>query len=282
MLQNLDNFVTRGKINGNTILGPTRYNGKEIAKTLTSVAGAAYLFLNRRSIESSFGINHSVEVLANSIEATITPLASIYFRVHGIAVARKTALFWKNHVELWTEIEILGILKDQQQKKMFDSLPRQYLLNFLAFAIPLVIYSFAVLVIVVYSFFTYLYICVWEMEQFSLIICIVTATPIFLYGISLFHFGTASAKLINNAKKLGLSLEDVPLQHVALELRQKILLLSIRFSNNPPSISPGNFFVLDRPLLTVVLGAVTTYLIVLVQFRGPDAETKQFGNYSLT
>ncbi|CAG7671474.1 unnamed protein product [Allacma fusca] len=54
------------------------------------------------------------------------------------------------------------------------------------------------------------------------------------------------------------------------ELKLKIQMLALKLSTNPPQVSPGHYFILDRNSLTAVLACITTYIIILLQFQVSD------------
>ncbi|CAG7716038.1 unnamed protein product [Allacma fusca] len=54
------------------------------------------------------------------------------------------------------------------------------------------------------------------------------------------------------------------------DLQKNVLMMTLRLTSNPPTISPGNYFNVDRSLLTSIVCSLTTYLIILVQFRDSE------------
>ncbi|CAG7716076.1 unnamed protein product [Allacma fusca] len=57
---------------------------------------------------------------------------------------------------------------------------------------------------------------------------------------------------------------------ISKHLFMKVSTMTLKLSTNAPTISPGQFFKVDRHLITSILAAITTYIVILIQFEAGD------------
>ncbi|CAL8118178.1 unnamed protein product [Orchesella dallaii] len=88
--------------------------------------------------------------------------------------------------------------------------------------------------------------------------------------VTLFYLGTSATEMATEADASITAVKDIPLSSINPILKQKVMLHFQQALAVPLVVSPGGFFSLNREMLTSVAGALTTYLIVLIQFRGSE------------
>ncbi|CAL8118078.1 unnamed protein product [Orchesella dallaii] len=87
---------------------------------------------------------------------------------------------------------------------------------------------------------------------------------------ALFYLGTSATEMASEADASITAVRDIPLSSINPILKQKVMLHYQQALAVPLVVSPGGFFSLNREMLTSVAGALTTYLIVLIQFEGSE------------
>ncbi|CAG7678317.1 unnamed protein product [Allacma fusca] len=86
----------------------------------------------------------------------------------------------------------------------------------------------------------------------------------------MYYTGTWCSRVTSSSKSVLSKLYSLNDSTFHPELRSKIQKLILKLSTNPPKISPGQFFILDRNSLTTILASITTYIIILLQFEVSD------------
>ncbi|CAG7678318.1 unnamed protein product [Allacma fusca] len=86
----------------------------------------------------------------------------------------------------------------------------------------------------------------------------------------MYYTGTWCSRVTSSSKAILSKLYSLNDSTFPPELRSKIQKLTLKLSTNPPQVSPGQYFVLDRKSLTTILASITTYIIILLQFEISD------------
>ncbi|CAG7826508.1 unnamed protein product [Allacma fusca] len=89
-------------------------------------------------------------------------------------------------------------------------------------------------------------------------------------ALQMYHLLTESGKIKTTANQVLFSLCRLDVAKLPEDLHKNVLMMALRLTSNPPTISPGNYVNADRSLLTSIVCSLTTYMIILVEFRDSE------------
>ncbi|CAL8085639.1 unnamed protein product [Orchesella dallaii] len=106
----------------------------------------------------------------------------------------------------------------------------------------------------------------WELSTLASLV------PYILSGMTTFFIlCDAATSMTTEATNCMYNLRQIPcISEMPVDKQQNILLFYTLTISKPPRISPGSFFYLGRHILSPVLGLITTYMIVILQFRSQE------------
>ncbi|CAG7823859.1 unnamed protein product [Allacma fusca] len=188
---------------------------------------------------------------------------------------RKTKSEKFQFIELFSELEYPGRDEADRVRAITDCIDAYYIVEDLVsecnchFAFEM---SWQIL-------FSFIFVC--ARAFCSIFLLLILSVPSVLYmtcNVSIYLWKVYS--LANNCsaidiavKRITMQLHFIDLESVPTWLQTKINLLALKISTERPKVSPGQFFTLNRRLLTSIVASMTTYLIILIQFQVADRGT---------
>ncbi|XP_033223109.1 gustatory receptor for sugar taste 43a-like [Belonocnema kinseyi] len=77
------------------------------------------------------------------------------------------------------------------------------------------------------------------------------------------------------AKETGVIISELLTLKWDIEIRKQLEIFSLQMLHRPLEFSACGLFIMDRTLVTSIAGAVTTYLVILIQFQSGDDDDNQ-------
>ncbi|CAG7822805.1 unnamed protein product [Allacma fusca] len=96
------------------------------------------------------------------------------------------------------------------------------------------------------------------------------ATKTSVYAWQMYSFASNCTNVDSACKKILHLLHRMDFAYLPYPLQAKVNMLAIKLASNPPGISPGEFFKVDRHLLLALLASMSSYMIILIQFQVSD------------
>ncbi|CAG7819164.1 unnamed protein product [Allacma fusca] len=91
-----------------------------------------------------------------------------------------------------------------------------------------------------------------------------------VYIWQIYHVASSCSQLDQQVKEIQYFLHRIELKGLPTYMLTKIDMLALRLTTHPLTISPWQFFKLDRRLITTMFASMTTYLVILIQFQVGD------------